>query len=309
MTTQLYFHPICIEHDAGDMHPESPARLKAVMTALSSADFDGLERREAPKATTEQLGRAHDPDYVQLVLDNVPDAGRVHLDPDTAMCPQSGEAALRAAGAACAAVDAVMAGEADNAFCAVRPPGHHAERDRAMGFCLFNSVAVAAEQARAAHGLKRIAIVDFDVHHGNGTQHTFFDDPDVFFGSSHQYPFYPGSGGREETGAGGATCNVPLPAGAGPAEFRAAWADEILPALERFAPEFIIISAGFDAHERDPLAQVDVKTEDYRWITQEIAAVADRVCGGRLISSLEGGYDLQALGESVDRHVRALMVA
>jgi len=309
MTTQLYFHPICIEHDPGEMHPECPGRLRSVMTALSSPDFNDLVRLEAPQATVEQLNRAHDADYVRLVLDNVPNEGRVHLDPDTAMCPESGEAALRGAGAACAAVDAVLAGETDNAFCAVRPPGHHAERDRAMGFCLFNNVAVAAEHARSVHGLKRVAVVDFDVHHGNGTQHTFYDDPDVFFGSSHQSPFYPGTGNRDETGAGDATCNVPLPAGAGSVEFKAAWADTILPAMERFRPELIIISAGFDAHERDPLAELNVKTEDYRWITAEIAGVAARVCSGRMISSLEGGYDLQALGESVDRHVRALMAA
>lgn len=309
MTTQLYTHSACVDHDPGEMHPECPARLKSVMAALSAAEFAALERIEAPLADPETLALGHATEYVSSILDNVPAKDRVYLDPDTAMSPASGEAARRAVGAACAAVDAVVAGEADNAFCAVRPPGHHAEYDRAMGFCLFNTVSIAARHARRKHGFKRAAVVDFDVHHGNGTQHSFYDDPDLFFGSSHQMPAYPGTGARAETGVDATNCNVPLPPGAGSAEFRAAWQREILPALEEFGPEIVIVSAGFDAHQRDPLAQLNVQSADYRWITGEILAVADRVCGGRVVSSLEGGYDLQALGESAAEHVRALMAA
>ncbi|MEQ8666229.1 MAG: histone deacetylase family protein [Rhodospirillales bacterium] len=309
MTTRLYFHPICIEHDPGEMHPECPARLKSVMAALSVPDFDGLDRQEAPEASLEQLTLGHSKSYVEDILARVPDEGRVYLDPDTAMSPESGEAARRAAGAACAAVDAVMAGEISNAFCAVRPPGHHAEYDRAMGFCLFNTVSIAARHARDAHGIDRAAVIDFDVHHGNGTQHSFYDDPSLFFGSSHQSPAYPGTGDRSETGVDGTNCNVPLPPGAGSTEFRAAWRDVILPALEAFSPDLIIISAGFDAHQRDPLAQLNVQTADYRWVTGEILGVAGRVCEGRVVSSLEGGYDLTALAESAGEHVRALMAA
>ncbi len=314
MTTAYYFHPICIDHDPGDMHPECSDRLRAVESALSAPEFKNLERRVSPEATIDQIERAHDSHYVRATLDQVPHEGehRVHLDPDTVMSPASGEAALRAAGGLCAAIDGVMAGDFSNAFCGSRPPGHHAERDRAMGFCLFNNVAVAAYHARAVHGLKRVAVVDFDVHHGNGTQHTLYDDPGMFFGSSHQYPAYPGTGMVEERGVeddrGASTnCNVPLQPGAGSREFREAWADTILPALRDFAPDFIIISAGFDAHERDPLANLNVQTADFGWVTLEIMKVADECCEGRLVSNLEGGYDLGALGASVAVHVTALM--
>jgi len=309
MSTRIYTHEICIEHDPGDMHPECPGRLKSVMAALSKSEFNGVDRAEAPVASPETLGLGHSSAYVDHILANVPESGRVYLDPDTAMCPESGEAARRAVGAACAAVDAVMAGEITNAFCAVRPPGHHAEYDKAMGFCLFNTVSIAARHAVDRHGLKKVAVVDFDVHHGNGTQHSFFDDPNLFFGSSHQMPAYPGTGSRSEVGADNTNCNVPLPPGAGSKEFRAAWKNEILPALEEFGPELIIISAGFDAHESDPLAQLNVQTEDYGWVTREIMAVAQRVCEGRVVSSLEGGYDLRAVGENAAEHVRALMTA
>lgn len=309
MTTRIFTHDICIEHNPGDMHPESPGRLKSVIAALSRAEFEAVEKVEAPLASPALLSLGHARDYVDQILENVPDSGRVYLDPDTAMSPESGEAARRAAGAVCAAVDAVVAGDITNAFCAVRPPGHHAEYDRAMGFCLFNSVSIGARHAMASHGLTKVAVVDFDVHHGNGTQHAFFDDENLFFGSSHQMPAYPGTGARSEVGVGNSNCNVPLPPGAGSREFRAAWQDEILPALEAFAPELIIISAGFDAHVSDPLAQLNVETEDYGWVTREIMAVADRVCEGRVVSSLEGGYDLRALGENAAEHVRALMTA
>jgi len=306
MTTILLSHPICVEHDPGAQHPESTDRLRAVLKTLEAAEFNYLERREAPIADLEAIKRVHDPDYVDAVLDAVPDSGTVHLDPDTALSPASGEAALRAAGAACAAVDAVMSGEADNAFCAVRPPGHHAERERAMGFCIFNSVAIAAEQARKVHGLKRVAVVDFDVHHGNGTQHSFEHDADLFFASSHQSPFYPGTGRESDTGTANNIANVELPAGSGSAEFREGWADRLLPALQSFEPEFIIISAGFDAHASDPLAQIRLTEEDYSWVTGKLVALAQKCCQGRLISSLEGGYDLAALARSAAAHVRAL---
>ena len=308
MTTLLYTHPACIEHDPGPGHPETPDRLRAVLAALDGLEFEPLERREAPLAEPAQIERMHDACYVGQVLAAVPGEGRVHLDPDTAVSPGSGEAALRAAGGVCAAVDAVVAGEASNAFCAVRPPGHHAERARAMGFCLFNNVAIAAEQARRVHGLGRVAVVDFDVHHGNGTQHMFEADAGLFFASTHQYPYYPGSGAAGERGVGNVV-NLPLAAGAGSAEFRAAMTGTILPALADFDPDFVLISAGFDAHADDPLAMLNFEDDDYGWATAEIARVAGECCGGRLVSTLEGGYDLGALGRSAAAHVRALMAA
>ena len=308
MTTLLYTHPACIEHDPGPGHPETPDRLRAVLAALDGLEFEPLERREAPLAEPAQIERMHDAGYVGQVLAAVPGEGRVHLDPDTAVSPGSGEAALRAAGGVCAAVDAVVAGEASNAFCAVRPPGHHAERARAMGFCLFNNVAIAAEQARRVHGLGRVAVVDFDVHHGNGTQHMFEADAGLFFASTHQYPYYPGSGAAGERGVGNVV-NLPLAAGAGSAEFRAAMTGTILPALADFDPDFVLISAGFDAHADDPLAMLNFEDDDYGWATAEIARVAGECCGGRLVSTLEGGYDLGALGRSAAAHVRALMAA
>ena len=308
MTTIVYTHPICIQHAPGPHHPESPGRLQAVIEALDASEFAAVERREAPIAGRDQIERAHDADYVEAVLAAIPATGRVQLDPDTAVSPASGEAALRAAGAVCAAVDAVVGGEARNAFCAVRPPGHHAEQGRAMGFCLFNNIAVGAAHARAVHGLGRVAVVDFDVHHGNGTQAMFAADADLFFASTHQYPFYPGTGGRDETGVGN-IINVPLPAGSGSDEFRQAMTGEILPALRGFAPDMVCVSAGFDAHVADPLAQLRFTEDDYDWATREIAKVAAECCDGRLVSTLEGGYDLAALGRSCATHVRALMAA
>ncbi len=307
MTTLLYSHPICAEHDPGAMHPESPARIRAVLSALGAAEFEGLERREAPLASEEQVGRVHDPAYVSAVLAAIPEQGHRGLDGDTIVSPASGEAALRAAGAVCAAVDAVVAGEAENAFCAVRPPGHHAEQAQAMGFCLFNSVAVGAAQARAVHGLGRVAVVDFDVHHGNGTQAMFWNESDMFFGSTHQMPLYPGSGAPSERGAHHNIVNVALPPHAGSSDFRAAMSGQILPALKRFGPDFLLVSAGFDAHEDDPLASLRFHEEDYSWATRELKTVAQEICGGRLVSTLEGGYDLQALAASCAAHVRALM--
>lgn len=309
MTTQLYSHSACVEHDPGAMHPECPDRLRAVIDGLEDQAFDGLVRIEAPKIDLKIVETVHKPFYVQEVMDSVPSQGSVHLDPDTALSPGSGEAALRATGAAVEAVDRIIAGDADNAFCAVRPPGHHAESGRAMGFCLFNSAAIAAVHARAAHAMERVAVIDFDVHHGNGTQHSFETNPGLFYGSTHQWPAYPGTGAESETGCNGNIVNAPLPIGAGSVEFRAAYNRIILPALRAFAPEMLIISAGFDAHERDPLAQLRVQTDDYAWVTEQLLAVADEVCDGRVVSLLEGGYDLAALRESAQVHVKALMNA
>ncbi len=309
MTTILYSHPACLEHYPGSGHPERPARLEAVLAALDAEAFAALERREAPRAEREQIARVHPRAFVDRLLESIPPEGYSGLDMDTIVSPGSGEAALRAAGALCAAVDAVMAGEADNAFCAVRPPGHHAEPERAMGFCLFNNVAVGAAQARAAHALQRVAVVDFDVHHGNGTQAMFWDEPELFFGSTHQMPLYPGTGSPDERGVSGNIVNFPLPPMAGSEEFRAAMGEGVLPALRRFAPEFLLVSAGFDAHQADPLAQLRFHDEDYGWATKELKRVAEDCCSGRLVSTLEGGYDLSALASSAAAHVEALMAA
>jgi acetoin utilization deacetylase AcuC-like enzyme len=305
--TLLYTHAACLGHDMGPKHPERPARLEALNAAFAAPEFASLDRRESPKATIEQIARMHPRDHVERVLDAVPESGLVQLDGDTSMSPGSGEAALRAAGAVCAAVDAVIAGEAANAFCAGRPPGHHAEPARPMGFCLFNSVAIAAGQARAVHGLKRVAVMDFDVHHGNGTQAMFWDEPDLLYASTHQMPLYPGTGARDERGAHGTIVNAPLPGGAGGAEFRAAMTEIILPALDDFAPELLIISAGFDAHADDPLAGLCFVEDDYAWATAELMRVAERHAGGRVVSALEGGYDLDALAASAAVHVAVLM--
>jgi acetoin utilization deacetylase AcuC-like enzyme len=304
----LFTHPACLAHDPGHGHPESPDRLRAVLGGLEAEEFALLDRREASAATREQLLRAHPGSYVDWVLNNVPSKGLVRLDPDTAMSPASGEAALRAVGAVCAAVDAVAAGEVRNAFCAVRPPGHHAEPARAMGFCIFNSVALGAYHARAAHGLKRVAVVDFDVHHGNGTQAMFEADADLFYASTHQSPLYPGTGSRAERGVGN-ILNLPLPPMSGSADFRAAVEREMLPALDAFKPEFVLVSAGFDAHADDPLAQLYFTDADFKWVTEKLLGLASRHAKGRLVSSLEGGYNLAALASSARAHVRALMNA
>jgi acetoin utilization deacetylase AcuC-like enzyme len=300
---RLYTHPACLRHDTGPRHPERPERLAAVLAALRAA-FPDLEPVEAPRASRGQLRRVHADALVAQVLDTEL-RDRIALDPDTLLSPGSAEAALRAAGAAVAAVDAVMAGEASRAFCAVRPPGHHATRETAMGFCLFNGIAVAAAHALEAHGLARVAIADFDVHHGNGTQAIFADRPRVLFLSSQQLPLYPGSGHPDERGAGNLH-NAALEPGAGGAEFRAAWRERLLPALEAFAPQLLLVSAGFDGHWRDPLAQLQLDATDYAWLTSELVAAAGRHCGGRMVSVLEGGYDLQALAECSVAHVAAL---
>ena len=308
MATLLFTHPACLEHDPGEFHPESPARLRAVLAALEAPEFAPLGRREAPSADLEDIARVHPRDFVDAMLAAVPETGYAGVDADTILSPGSGEAALRAAGAAVAAVDAVVSGEARNAFCAVRPPGHHAEPDRAMGFCLFNNVSVGAARARAVHGLARVAVVDFDVHHGNGTQAMFERDPSLFYASTHQSPLYPGTGARSERGVGNIV-NVPLPPMAGSAEFRRGVEASILPALDAFAPDLVMVSAGFDAHRRDPLAQLMLVEDDYAWVTERLLECAERHAGGRLVSTLEGGYDLAALGASAAAHVRALMAA
>jgi acetoin utilization deacetylase AcuC-like enzyme len=308
MTTLIYTHQACLEHDPGSYHPESPDRLRAVLAGLDRPEFAALERRQAPRAELDEVMRVHPRAFIQAVLAAVPQRGHAQLDADTVLSPGSGEAALRAVGAVCAAIDAVVAAEADNAFCAVRPPGHHAEADRAMGFCLFNSVAIGAQRARQTHGLERAAVIDFDVHHGNGTQAIFENNPHVLYASTHQWPLYPGTGARGDTGVGNIV-NVPLRPGSGSTEFRRAFNEIILPALEDFRPDVILISAGFDAHRADPLAQLMLVDEDYGWVTERLMACAARHCDGRIVSSLEGGYDLNALATSAAAHVRALMAA
>jgi acetoin utilization deacetylase AcuC-like enzyme len=305
--TILFTHPDCVSHNPGQGHPERPERLKSVLAALDRPDFLALDRREAPLATEAQIARVHDPDYVRELLAAVPAQGHFRLDADTVMSSGSGNAALRAAGAAVAAVDAVMKGEASNAFCAVRPPGHHAEPGHAMGFCIFNSVAVGAAHAQARHGVARVAIIDFDVHHGNGTQTMTAGRSSWFYGSSHQFPFYPGTGAARECGPHRNIVNAPLYSGAGSDEFREAYKDTILPALEAFAPNLLMISAGFDGHHRDPLAGIELYEEDFVWATEALAAVAKRHAGGRIVSLLEGGYDLDALASSAAAHISVLM--
>ena len=299
---RVYTHPDCLGHQPGEGHPESPARLAAVTGALRDA-FPALDWREAPLAAIEAIERVHAPELVARVLSA---AGQsLRLDEDTVMSPGSAHAALRACGAAVAAVDAVLSGATRRAFCAVRPPGHHATADTAMGFCLFNAVAVAAAHALAAHGLARVAIADFDVHHGNGTQAIFDQDPRVLYLSSHQSPLYPGTGQASENGVGNVV-NAPLAPGVGGQGFRAAWRDHLLPALEAFTPQLVLVSAGFDGHRLDPLADLGLEAEDYAWLGAELGASADRHAAGRLVSLLEGGYSLTALRECSVAHLRGL---
>jgi acetoin utilization deacetylase AcuC-like enzyme len=308
MSTLLVTHPACVDHDPGVFHPERPDRLKAVLGGLAESEFKPLERVAAPRVENQQLMLAHPASHVEAVMGTIPPQGRHHLDGDTAVSPGSGEAALRAAGAVVAAVDAVCTGKAKNAFCAVRPPGHHAEAMQAMGFCLFNNVVIGALHARVAHGLSRVAVIDFDVHHGNGTQHMFERDPHLFYASTHQWPLYPGTGSERERGVGNIV-NAPLHPHSGGLEFRDAFTKKILPALDKFAPELVIISAGFDAHEDDPLASLNLHEDDYEWVTAALAEVAKTHAKGRVVSALEGGYDLHALAASAAAHVRALLAA
>lgn len=309
MTTALFTHQACLDHNPGEGHPERPDRLRAVLQALDRDAFRELDRREAPRASREALARLHGEAFVDTILENVPTHGHVMIDGDTLMSPGSGEAALRAAGAVTAAVDAVMTGKARNAFCAVRPPGHHAEPGRAMGFCLFNNVAVGALHARARHGLRRIAVIDFDVHHGNGTQAAFEEDPDLFYASTHQWPLYPGTGSDTERGVSGNVVNATLKPGDGSLAFRRAIEATVVPALDAFRPELVMISAGFDGHRADPLAGLSLVEDDFAFATLMLCDVARRHAQGRVVSTLEGGYNLTALGASAAAHVEALMQA
>lgn len=309
LTTLLVTHSACLAHDMGRGHPERPDRLRAIDEALADDSFDGLQRLEAPTIERAAILRVHPADYVEAIEQAAPREGRVRIDADTAMSPGTWEAILRSGGGAVAAVDAVMGGAAANAFVATRPPGHHAERTTPMGFCFFNFVAIAARHAQAAHGASRVAIMDFDVHHGNGTQDIFWADKSVLYTSTHQMPHYPGTGSVDQKGDHGSILNAPLRAGDGGAAFRKAMETKVLPGIDAFAPDLVIVSAGFDAHRLDPLGGIELEDDDYAWATRELTALAARHCGGRLVSVLEGGYDLQGLAGGVAAHVSTLMSA
>jgi acetoin utilization deacetylase AcuC-like enzyme len=308
MTTLLLTHPACLQHDTGFGHPERADRLRAVDQALEQERFRYLARDQAPLADLAVIERLHPRAYIDAVRAAIPKRDHNWLDPDTVVSPGSWDAALRATGAAIYAVDQVVGGQANNAFCAVRPPGHHAEPSRAMGFCLFNTVAVAALHVRAALGAERVAIVDFDVHHGNGTQAAFWSDKNLFYGSTHQMPLFPGTGALSETGVGN-IFNAPLNPGDDGDDFREAMLSRILPALHDFGPDFLLVSAGFDAHVKDPLAQLRLVEADFMWITEKLLDIAAKHTGGKLVSTLEGGYDLDALASSTAAHVATLMGA
>jgi acetoin utilization deacetylase AcuC-like enzyme len=304
MATRLFTHPDCVLHEMGQGHPESPQRLRAILAALESSGLAArLSLHEAPEATREQLERVHDPSHVDRIFGSSPERGYAYLDPDTSMNPKSLSAALRAAGAVVAATDSVMTAKASTAFCAVRPPGHHATPGRPMGFCIFNNVAVGAMHAIEAHGAKRVAVLDFDVHHGNGTEDAFHEDPRVMLCSTFQHPYYPFCGADSGNDH---IINVPLPAMTGGEGFRAAVERFWIPALDRFAPEVVFVSAGFDAHRDDPLAYLELGDEDYRWVTEKIVDLAGRHAQGRVVSTLEGGYDTAALARCVVEHVSIL---
>jgi acetoin utilization deacetylase AcuC-like enzyme len=309
MKTMVLHHDNCLRHDMGPRQVERPERVGAVLGAVR--EKSGIELLPAPRATADQLQLAHPSEYWQTLIDLEPGEGsdeRVALDYDTFLSSGSIDAALRGSGAICFAIDQLREGKARNAFCVTRPPGHHAEASRAMGFCLINHVAVGAHHALVTGVAERVAIVDFDVHHGNGTQAIFEEDPEVLFVSSHQMPLYPGTGSADETGCGNVV-NMPLAPGDGSRAFREVWSRRGLPAVERFRPDLILVSTGFDAHQRDPLGQLLLQDEDYEWITTEIRALADGLCGGRMVSMLEGGYDLDALASASAAHVEALTAA
>jgi acetoin utilization deacetylase AcuC-like enzyme len=306
MKTLLLHHQASLTHENPPGHPERVDRIKAINHILSHSHFKPLRRKQAPLARDEDIIRAHPNGYLNQIREASPDEGFAQIDMDTFMSAGTLEAALRGVGAAVAAVNAVFNGEADNAFCAIRPPGHHAESRRAMGFCLFNNAAIAALYARVHYDAERVAVVDFDVHHGNGTQEIFWSDGDLFYGSTHQMPLYPGTGAASETGVGN-IFNAPLREGDGGAEFRAAMSNIILPALDAFGPDLVIISAGFDAHRDDPLGGLNLTEEDFVWATLNVMDLADKHAEGRVVSVLEGGYDIRALAASVAVHVQALI--
>ncbi|KQO45018.1 histone deacetylase family protein [Methylobacterium sp. Leaf85] len=307
--TVLFHHAASLEHRTPHGHPERPERMKAVREALGTADFSGLDRRSPDAAALESVFLAHPEEWVRAILRSVPSEGLAHLDSDTVLSPGTMDCVLRGVGAAVQGVDLVMTGAARNAFSAMRPPGHHAERTKAMGFCVFNNAAIAALHARKIHGAERVAIVDWDVHHGNGTQDIVWSDPSVLFCSTHQMPLYPGSGAVSEEGEHGTIVNAPLKPFADGDAFKEAMRSRILTRLEAFKPDLIVISAGFDAHWRDPLANLMLEAEDFAWATAQVMEIADRTCDGRIVSLLEGGYDLKGLGDSVAAHVSVLMGA
>jgi acetoin utilization deacetylase AcuC-like enzyme len=306
MTTRLYTHPIYLEHLTPAGHPERPDRIKAIEAQLEEPDFEYLDRKQSPQGDEASILLAHPESYMEDLRKKIPEEGIVRIESDTTVSPKSWEAALTAVGAATAAVDDVFKGEASNVFVAARPPGHHAEKVTAMGFCLFNTAAIAARHAQKKHGATRVAIMDWDVHHGNGTQDIFWDDPSVLYLSTHQMPLYPGTGAKNETGTSDNIVNAPLSPDSGSELFREAMRSRVFPAIQNFAPDLIIISAGFDAHHRDPLAQINLVEDDFDWATGKLMDLAER-SGNRLVSLLEGGYDLQGLAFSVGAHVKRLM--
>jgi acetoin utilization deacetylase AcuC-like enzyme len=307
MTTLLLSHPAVLDHLTPPGHPERPDRMRAVAEILGESRFDKLVREQAPEGSLDLVKLCHDEHYVEELRRMAPDKGLVYLDGDTSMSPGTWEAVMRGVGGAVAATEAVMSGKADNAFVAMRPPGHHAEINRPMGFCFFDHAAIAARHAQRKYGIARAAVVDFDVHHGNGTQDIFWADPTMMYCSTHQMPLFPGTGASGDRGEHDTIVNAPLAPNDGSARFRAAFENLILPQLTKFSPELIIISAGFDAHYRDPLASLNLKAEDFGWVTRKLMDVAEGCAGGRIVSVLEGGYDLQGLKESAAAHVTALM--
>ncbi|WP_262296255.1 histone deacetylase family protein [Microvirga sesbaniae] len=307
MPTLYIAHPASLDHQTPLGHPERPDRIRAIERALEKERFTSLVREQAPMAEMESLALAHPEEYIVRLRNISPREGLVRIDEDTVMSPGTYEAALRGAGGAVMAVDEVMTGRATNAFVAMRPPGHHAERVRAMGFCFFNNAAIAARHAQARHGAERVAIFDWDVHHGNGTQDIFWSDETVLYCSTHEAPLYPGTGALSETGEHGTIVNAPLSAGDGSEAFREAVETAILPRIHDFGPDLIVISAGFDAHWRDPLASLNLMESDFAWATQKLMDLAGRHCGQRIVSVLEGGYDLEGLAKSTAFHLDALM--